>query len=413
MEAARILRELLVRVGARIRALDGREVNLRLGSILRSDVRIEAGPDPLADGFRLAGAPEVYAVRELAASELESLAGLTGAELAPDERLMLALFRFHEGRVEDARRTLRDGALPDEGIAGEVAVDLLLRVGESIDLAEERRRDREADAERFLEVVSEDWIRREPARVLKYIEVLLSDYEDLPRVRARRQELLSLRGSLGGQSRRAGEAAFREAFGPDRVLLPRYDRVRMEFAFDGPDAGAWELRDWVFDGLGWRPERNADTWTALERSSGPRLILKPPLDAAELTLVLDVEQSAEAGPPQLLVVSAAGFHVALAGVGLPGGDGRPRWLVGTGTLGELLLALQRGEGTPVASLLEPGRRHRLEIEGRRRSGILKLAFDGRLLGDVHPSPPNPTALSIEVRAWEPVRLRGAILEGGR
>ncbi len=414
----RLLQDLLFRVSDRIRALDGQRIDIWVGSILRPDAKVEAGTDPLGDGFRIEGWPETLSVRKLRSTDIEALAGLDGEEstLSPEERLLLGLFRFHEDRAEEAKRALRSGPLPEEEDEAAVGKELLDRVLFAIEQQAEAREERESRVEELLlRTLQEDHGDRSPESVLRSIKVLLEDYGDVELVRERRQELLDVKERLERSRSRSGDEEFERVFRPTGISFPRPSRVRLSYAFDGKLAGAWDRGTWRFDGRGWSPPSGVPEWSDLLAQRGPRLQLRRPLDLEtgyfEVTFV--VEQPAESGPPQLLLLSAAGFHVAFCGPGLPGGDGQSRWLVGVGAVEDLVQRIQRGEGTLDPELLVRGKRHEIVLRAYRGSGRLDLSLDDRALRGVPPVPPKADDLAVVLRSWEPARLLAFEIEASR
>ena len=410
---ARLLQELLYRVSDRIRALAGQRIDLWVGSILQRDAVVVPGADPLADGFRIESWPEPLNVRKLRSTDLEALAGLGVDEstLVPEDRLLLALFRFNDGRAEEARRALLSGPLPERAPAVDLVDDLNDRVLEAIERQAESRKEREERVgDLLLRTLDEGSGERSPDTVLRRIKVLLEDYGDVAPVRERRQELLDLRDRLV-RSRGAGsEEELRRAYRPAELELPRPSRARLRYAFDGHDAGAWDRGEWRFDGRGWSLPRGTPSWPDLLEQRGPRLALREPLDLGTGNFVASftIEQPDE--PPALLLLSVAGFHIAFSGPGLPGGDGEARWLVGMGTADELVQRVRRGEGTLDPELLARGGRHTIELVAYRGSGRLDLQLDGRALRGFSPTAPTSSELAVLVRSWEPVRLVAFELE---
>jgi hypothetical protein len=192
--------------------------------------------------------------------------------------------------------------------------------------------------------------------------------------------------------------------------------VQLAFDFARADAGAWQRGDWVTDGGGWSLESALHSWDELARQSGARLELRPPLDVerGELRVSLTMEQPL-ASEPRLLLVSCAGFHLALTGTGLPGAVGSPRWLVGSEPLEAFLGRLQGGEGHSAFELLVPGRRHEIELVLDPTGGHVGLSLDGKSLGAMQLVPPSSSAGTDELvlRSWEPVRLVRAVVEAER
>jgi hypothetical protein len=410
---------LLRRVADRVLQLDGQRTDLWVSSILRSDVRVEAGADPLAQGFRIEDAGETLQLdlRSLRSSDFEALAGLQDeTRLSADDRLLLALFRFHEGRVVAARKALRSGELPEDGLSGELVGELTNRVLDAIEHEDRRQKDREADAGMLLaRTLSADRDGRSPDIDVHRINTLLGQYRDTEVVKANRRKLIELRERLMDPSSRASEEVFRSVFRPDGFEFLRLSRVRMSFSFAGQEAGAWEPGDWVFDGVGWTHRGDVAEWGDLVAQRGPRLVLRQPLDADQsyFEVVLTIDQLEESGPPRLLLLSVGGFHVAFCGPGLPGSDGWPRLLMGVGEPEELVERVRKGEAKKMLSLLRPGERHQIVLSGYRRSGYFDLSLDGRSLRRAHLGIPIPEDRSVVVRSWEPVRLIEASVEAKR
>jgi hypothetical protein len=416
---AEMLLGLLRRVADRVLRLDGQQTDLWVGSILRSGVRVEAGADPLAQGFRIEDAGEMLQLdlRSLRSSDFEALAGLPDeARLSADDRLLLALFRYHEGRSAAARKALRSGELPAGGLSGELVGELTNRVLDAIEHEGRRRKDREADAGMLLaRTLSADRAGRSPDIDVHRINTLLGQYRDTEVVKANRRRLVDLRDRLMDPSSRASEEVFRSVFRPDGFEFLRLSRVRMSFSFAAQEAGAWEPGDWVFDGVGWTHRGDVPMWSDLVAQRGPRLVLKQPLDADKsyFEVELTIDQLEESGPPRLLLLSVGGFHVAFCGPALPGSDGWPRLLMGVEGIEDFVARVREGEAEKMLNLLEPGARHKIVLTGYRRSGYFDLSLDGRSLSRAHLGIPIPEDRSVVVRSWEPVRLVEASVEAKR
>jgi serine/threonine-protein kinase len=414
---AGLLEGLLERAADRILAQDGALVSLRIGSVLYADRRLVAGSDPRVDGFRLEGTAEVFDLQTLATSDLENLAGF-GAEgvLEPLERLALALFRLREGRLDAARRALRAGSLPLAGVEAQLARDLEGRIDRAAAQADATLRSRVARAEEDLRfVLDPENQARVPHRVSALSAELLDKHADLASVRAHKAELSTLRtlglapplGDLGQR--------LRERYDPSQLDLSQPGRVRMTLHLERARLPGLSAGEWAFDGEGWSVAACATGYDDLFVKRPLGLILEPPLDAEKgsFELALTVEQPPDSEEPKLFVVSAFGFHVLLAGAGLPGGPQKPRWLVATGDWVAALQGLRAGEGLDAKSLLSNGRTHELLLRGSRASGRLTLLLDGAQLFEVQRSPPDGGADTIHLRSWEPVRLRTLTLEVGR
>ncbi len=414
---ARVLQELLERVALRLSRLDGQRTELRWGAITYPNVLLEVGDDPLREGFQTDRIPGVLELVRLPSLQIEVFAGFASAEgaLAPEERLMLALFRYHEGRSKEAQRALFSGPPPEDGSWREILSDLSDRIAGALEREQARTGVRESEAARLLESIFDAGFQAQSPRiVLARIARLLDDYEDLPSVRQSRTELLRLREKLE-QPRASDEAEFARVYQPDELRLTPLGRVVLGFDFGEGRLGAWEGGDWVFDGLGFVAREAAQSWSDLERERGLRLVLKPPLDPDSFELTLRLEQPLSSGPPRLCWISAAGFQVALVGPGLAGTEKGGRFLVGTEEGSAFLRRLAAGDGERRESLLVAGGPpHELRFRAHRRAGRCELYLDGALLEQTSGlRAPSPEAVAIVVRSWEPVRLLAAAIEGGR
>jgi hypothetical protein len=416
---ARVLDALLERAAERIRLLDGRAIELRLGSIVYSDVRIQAGPDPRRDGFRVDKIAGVLRLAELPSPQLEAFVGLASeAELGLEERLTLAAFRFHEGRVEEAQRALFSGALPDEGPLAELGPDLAARIAAALERGEERAGEREAEALALLDAVLDPEFQEHSPRVAQArVARLLDFYGDLALVKQQRAELQRIRASLEARAPRDAEREFRRVFAPDTLELSPLARVRLGYDFGEGRLGAWEGGDWVFDGLGLvlGPRAPIQAWDQLVAERGPRLILRAPLEPDTLEVVVRFEALQGESPARLLWLTAAGFQIALCAPDLPGGGGAPRFLVGTEEGGDFLQRFLAGEGERVSSLLVPGTPPReLRFAAQRRSGRCQLYLDGsKLYESAGLRAPPSGARTLQLRSWGSVRVLAVELEGGR
>jgi len=418
-EEARLLDALLERVAERIVELNGLSVSFLVGRVEVPDVRIVTGIDPRTEGFevRSDGVSGSYRLRELQGAQLERFAGYEAPEsLSPEERLALALLRFHDGRPAQASAALNSGPLPE----GELGLELVFALRGRLAEAEEGERllslEREGEARRRLEIVLDERRRtRNPRQVVALINELLGEFGDVALVRDRRAELLEVREELEERRELSEEELFERQYAATSFHYPTRRSVRMIYDFQQPEVGAWELGDWSFDNVGLVLQEGVGSWSELLQSSGPRLLLRKPFLAdPEFELELVVEQLSSSGPPQLFWISAGGFQVAFAGPGLPGKGRRDaRFLCGAGDASSFLERLRAGEGQGEPRLLEPEKTHRITIRGQRRLGRLELLLDGRLLLETRTERPDPHALFVELRSFEPVRLLRVELAGGR
>ncbi len=415
LEEARWLQGLLASAAEGVVAADGsvRELHVEGGRITEEG-RVRAGLDPLGDGFALEAEKSTFRIdlRTLWANDVLMLAGVPtlDEDLAPDQRLLVACFRFHEGDLSRAASTLDSGALPSEGIAGELAVDLNNRITDAIETQDRRNLERDRKIDDLLAKVEDDAMQARPDLALLAIAKLLNDYREAPRVQFLRSSLEEKRDALERRLQ-----SFEALFGPDRFEEPRRGRARMTFFFDKEDVGSWESRDWRFDGVGWSRDGVAGDWESLAQRWGARLILKsPPLDVEQdLDVTVRFELVDASAPPQLFVVSLLGLHVALTGRGLPGGGGESRWVAGGGTAREFLATVRAGEGKTREKLLRPGEPQVLRVVGNARRGSLRVELDGVELGRLRllSQPADKTA--IVLRSWEPIRVTEVVVDGTR
>lgn len=416
---ARALDALLERVAERLRSLDGRTIELRWGSILYPEVRLQAGADPRRDGFRVDAIAGVLRLADLPSPQIEVFAALgSEPELAPEERLALASFRLHEGRAQEAQRALFSGPLPSGPPLAEVGADLAGRIASALERGEQRAGLREAEAKALLDDVLDAEFRRHSPRVAQArVARLLDTFGDVTLVKQQRVELQRIRASLEESAPLDAEREFQRVFAPDRLELTSLARVRLGYDFAEGRLGAWESGDFVFDGLGQvlSPRATVQGWDQLAAERGLRLILRTPFVHDSFELVLRFEALQGESPARLLWLNAAGFQVALSAPDLPGGNGAPRFLVGTDEGNAFLQRLLAGEGKRSGSLLAPGTPPReLRFKAQRRSGRCELYLDGVLLEESTglKAPPS-TARALLIRSWGSVRVLGITLEGGR
>jgi hypothetical protein len=417
VEEAVELAAFLRRAARGAEALVGREVTLRQGSI-QVRGRVLSRGEPLVDGLRLELSdssardyrlrPREGALEEvLAPPALERLA-LEGADLAGDPglRLQAALFRFREGDAAGAAELL-EGAGGGSLLAYDLGLRVAAALGREQELEARRREHALAEAEALSGPGSETLDReRRSARLAR----LLREYRDvLPDDLER--SLVAIRARLERRLPPSTPADFEARFAPDSVGFPSYGRARLGFRFDRARVGAFEAGEWVFaGGDGWRAPAQPSL-EALLASRGPSLALEDPLvvDGGPLVLELEVHQPADA-PPDLLVVSALGFHVAFAG---PRGAAPARVLADSAPLADVVRRARSGEGQAFAGLTRDAT-HRLELRLAPGSGRVVVRVDGAPVDSRLCAAPAPGAAPrLELRAVEPVELRSALLEGDR
>ncbi|MDP6519217.1 MAG: protein kinase [Planctomycetota bacterium] len=341
------------------------------------------------------------------------------AERAPEElgerqkALVLALFYYREGDLAAARRILE--ATPTAA-ATDLGRDLELRLREALRSAEEERAERDAWARsQYLRLKRErlNWtgIGAGQAGELALIGRLLDESRDAFS-RVELDELRAMRDARLQRADRERLESLAALLGPDSIESLPGDRVRLRFAFDRAQVGAWKPGTWAGDGLGWvGPARPASDGEFLRRTS-PRLVFGGSLDLGgeELDVELTVEQLESSGPPDSLVVSVAGFHAVLLGARGTG----PLCLVGSSSAEDVLARARNGEGQAFDGL-RVGVTHRLRLLVHQANGWASVFVDGKEITrrSVLSSPTDRSgSASVSLRSWEPVRLLSATILGG-
>lgn len=420
VEEAEELLAFLLRAAESVRGLEGSEVSLKQGSIVvKGKVGLRGAP--LESGFRVmisTTSGKDYLLRStegergevLEQGPLEQLA-IRGAELELDLGLLKqrALFRFHEGDLEGAAKLLRAEQVTDAEL---LIYDLGLRVarglGREQDLAERRRAYARVETDRLTQP---QLPQGDAQRVVLQLSRLLREYADVldpaqeARLRAKRERL-----EQGSQP--STRAEFQAEYGPDEVRFWAQDKVGMSFRFDQPEVGEWELGDWVYNGNdSWRGVPISDL-AALEGAAVPTLMLRDPLllDEGTTTLTLRLRQPVDS-PPELLVISALGFHVACVG---PRVGRKPLVLADTTGLLDVAERACEGKGVEFGGL-GAGAEHSLTLRLSRASGKVVVLIDGvQVLTANRVSPQDqPRSRSLSLRAFEPVELLEVQLEGTR
>jgi serine/threonine-protein kinase len=430
---ARRLDALLRRAVDGIRARDGAAVKLRLGTIEFTG-KMLAGADPLVHGFRMKpeGGKELTYVLQgpsttppvLPTAALEALAGLESD--SPPDRLLLALFRWREGEpgnVEAARAAqaaLDAGPVP----AGDaLTTEIERRIQASLaGAASPQTEQREKALEKLRLLRSE---MREPGgrekKLKRAKEVLLYEGSLTPEELS---EVRSLRDALTLEGTPSTAADFHDAY---KLPVERIEfaankpRVVLHFDFGAGVAGSFAPGAWVPDGRGWIAPRSARTDEEMLAANAPMLLLREPLKIqSELFVVqLDFEQPADS-PPDLLLVSVAGFQIVLAG-GL-----HPHCLVETGDAAQAVAHARAGRGEPFDGLDRDGRYGlRLSLNRAQGRAVVDLQSRGvgraRVEGDwrrlrafleVTPRGDEKN-LSLAVRSFEPVRILTASVDAVR
>ncbi|MFN0243638.1 MAG: protein kinase domain-containing protein [Planctomycetota bacterium] len=415
---ARALHALLERAALGARAKDGQAVDLRAGTIALSG-RLSVGGDPLVTGVRLVlagGNTRVLALAAPAPSDLsttlvagESVEELSGLGATPPDRLLRALFRFREAGENEhgarsAQEVLNSGPLPREE---PLVADVESRVARVLRAWKTAESERAAQARERLFLLRREIggpLGRDVLRARA--EELIASYADAFDA-AELADLRRLRDELAAEAQSAGKQDIAAAFGATSVVAIGADRVRLRFDFNAPSAGAFAPGVWIPERGGWTPGRYAKSDEEMLARASPTLPLAEPLRVASDTIAvrLSFEQPPDA-PPDLLLVTVAGFHVAIAGAR----DGRSaRCAIDTGDAAELVRRVREGAGRDIAALAA-GRAFEIGIVVNRARGSVHVDLDGkRVAGGQRPSPRNDVP-SLAVRAFEPVRFLSATIE---
>lgn len=417
---AALLGEHLDHVARRLRELHGQSLQLRIERVAYQGTLAVLG-DPAKDGFtlelptgrstrfRLTGAADAAGGQLLDARAFDELAGpATGR----DDVLGRALMYYHERDFERSRQTL--GA-PGTGEESLLAFELRLRLETAQGEVQETLDARRAAAEREFESVLDSSGRGgDPRNLLRRIDKLLRVHSELSGGAlspAQSERLRQLRREL----RKGYEPSVREdfvrVFRPAQVEFPSFGRVRMSWSFSGNDAGEWDRGTWFDDGgPGWIGNPLPDDAEVLRRAV-PTLLLRDPFVIDEGVIVLDVHFSQPSGsPPDLMIVSALGFHAAFVGERV---GASARCLVDTGSLEDVANRV-RSEGVAFSGWREDSD-HILRLRLNPARGTVEIRLDGvRIASSERRSPVGgPRSTSLSLRSREPVRLLDVTIEGDR
>jgi len=424
---AELLADVLRSAAAALTRRAGETVELRVGSLGVLRGKIEVSGDPLERGFvlrprdagrlpfaLLVGSEAPAKATLLATSALEELAGLPldpASGGRADERLVRALFRLREGDPEGARRVFEGEPMP---LGDPLVEDLRERLDSALRVRRSDDATRASEAQRKLELLRRE--RQLGARTRRgYADDLLRDFadvlsaEELAEVRALRREL----EREGPASLDELAALFRPDVGPvsvGNVGSAGSGRVRMGFQFDKSAAGAWEPGAWVPDGRGWTRGKAARSDADLVARPSPRLLLREPLsieDTLQVELVIEEPDDVD---PELLVISVAGFHIALH----TPRTGPARCLIGTGDALAVVRDARAGGGKRFAGL-DRGQPFTLVLRLNQARGTVDVTLDGvEIARTLLPSPRGESgSASLVVRAYEPVRLVAVTIEAAR
>jgi serine/threonine-protein kinase len=419
---ARLLDSYLARAAAGLVANDGRNLELRAGTILLSGT-VAAGTDPLANGFQLAlaggktrtlalragAAPALSASALIAEESIEALAALA-PEQAADDPLARALLRFREGDPYGAQAALNSGPLQK----GPLLRDLEARIASFLTQQKSSEGEDRARQLEKLYLLRRDFLskgNREHAR--RAADELLAggggalQADELADVRRMRDE-------LANESRPSTEQAIASFFRPSEISFSGLNktRVRMVFNFDRLSAGAFDPGAWTGDGRSWSAAYSAKSDADMFARAAPTLLLGTLLNVQteDVDVRLKLEQPADS-KSDLLLVSVVGFQVVLVGAS----NGRPaRCHVDTLGAEQVVQAARDGAGKEFGGV-KPGAAHELYVRVNRASGSAVVELDGkRIPAQFKPRPrSDPSTASLSIRSFEPVRLLQATVDCAR
>lgn len=423
---AQMLSDMLERAARAVTAREGQRLELRVGSILVSGPVSQAG-DPLRTGFVItldSGLQYSLAFRQpdvptsgtgpavLSTDAVLQFAGLAvdGADMTTADRLLRALFIMREGDAVRARATVNGGPLPKNDA---LVTDLEERLRGDLEHVQEAAGERRAAALERLRLVRRE--ARDGSRgdgQVKRIEGLLADSSEVltdDEVR----ELRRLRDDWYAQNPRAPvEASVASVFAPTVLEELTPTRVRLRYVFDTARAGAFDPGTWISEGIGWSAVRYARSDEDLLSRASPTLPLREPLriQSEPLDVRLRMDQRPDT-PPDLVLVTCAGFHAAFAFTS----DGqRGRCVVDTGDPARVVARARNGEGKEIAGW-KIGSAIELHFLLRRASGAMLIDIDGKRVDEFQRPVPraDPAQATLQIRSWQPLRLLTATIEASK
>jgi hypothetical protein len=415
-----LLAEFLDRVAGKLRDSHGEALQLRVERVAYEGTLRVVG-DPLREGFmlelptgrttrfRLTGAPDAPGGALL---DSRALGELAGDATDPEDLLGRALLCYHEADYGRALQLLDSTGSGEESL---LAYELRLRLEAARGAAQEEVVARREWAEReYGSVIDASASGGDPRNLLRRIEKLLRLHSELKGGAlspAQSEQLRQMRRELGKGYEPAAREDFLRVFRPNEVEFPAFGRVRMSWSFEGAEAGEWDRGSWFHDGApGWigSPLPDDDEVT---RRTAPTLLLRSPFVVDEGVVILDLHfAQPEGSPPDLMIVSALGFHAAFVGerVGAPA-----RCLVDTNGLADVVRRV-RSEGVAFSGWTE-GEDHVLRLRLNPARGTVEVQLDGnRIVYAERRSPVGgPRSTSLSLRSREPVRLLDVTVEGDR
>jgi hypothetical protein len=421
-----MLEDLLERAAQFVLQHAGERIDLRVNSIVLSGSIRSNSSDPLANGFVLTldsgrvyslalrlpdNPPATGVVPAVVGPEIVArFAGLPaeGSAMAtPQDHLVRALFLMREGDAQGARALRQRRPMPP---GDQLVADLDARLSESMELERQVHVERLGAAQESLKLVRRESLAGEGGPALqKRIDALIQGYpdalsdEEMRELRALRDQIFARTATPTPDVTVAG------IFAPTSIEDISTTRVRMRFDFGSARAGAFDPGSWLPVGPGWSTPRYARNDDELISSPSPTLILREPLRPQQDTVdvVLKIEQPLDA-PPELLVVTCAGFHVVFKSERK---NGRARCFADTGDVADAIRHARDGEGKEFAGW-RAGDSVEIRLKVWRASGRALVQVDGKQV-DTFQRPVPQGESTLQIRSWEPMRLLSATVEASR
>ena len=435
---ASLLERLMRRASERLEAMHGERLELMIGSkvIAGGTVQVIGGTptggfhlDVTGGGSRLMylAIPKTGLPADSQLVSPQDVLSLASLDLDEDwARLATAFFHAREGNPNLALGLLTSQPLDSE--YGAKAAEFLRSLEHARTEYELHQKRRSSEAQLqwntlFFDMPNQqEMLKNYPERALESIELLLSEYSDVPLIAKSELRLVELREILKAPEGRATLEEFQSAYGEDIVNFHHEGQVELfyDFVLESTLPGI-SREDWMPDGAGWSAPADFASDEDFARRLVPALVVRKPLevDAGVTTVEFEIEEPIIAGQERLLIASALGFHVVLSS---PKGAAAGRVLaVSKGTPAEALELLRSGAGKRLDNaLLEGTKVHphwgdtnsarvgcllRLDIDKRR--GSVRVLFDGVevLQSDLSPPGSGAGTYGVKLRSWEEIHLR--------
>jgi len=437
MEAT-LLGRLIRRASDRIEGLHSKKLELLIGYKVIASGTVEVISAAPTGGFYLdvtggssrlmyLAVPKGGLPADAALVSAKDVLDLANLDLDEDwARLATAFFYAREG---DANRALDLLTASPLGLEfGPKAAEFLRSLEHARSDFELRQQRRATEAQQQLNTLFFDlpgqikMLESYPERALDTIELLLSEYGDVPLIANSEDRLSELRERLKAPEGRATLEEFQRAYGYDTVNFHHEGQVELfyDFVLEANLPGI-SREDWMPDGAGWAGPANFADDADFTSRLVPSLVIRKPLEAdtGVTTVEFEIEEPSNAGKERLLVASALGFHVVLS---LPKGASAGRILAVTkGSAAKALEELRAGGGRQLDDkLLEGTGLHShwgesglkrvgclLRLDINKRSGSVRVLFDGVevLQSDLSPPGSGAGTYGIRLRALEQIHLR--------